>query len=97
MQKMMMRMPVMFGFFLYNYAAGLSLYMITQSTLGILEQTVIKQMWPVDTTEQPKKKSGFMTRLAEMQEQAQKMQEAKRKAQGGSGNPGGKRKKASKR
>jgi len=97
MQKMMMWMPVMFGFFLYNYAAGLSLYMITQSTLGILEQTVIKKTWPLDTTEQPKKKSGFMTRLAELQEQAQRQQEAKQRAKGGSGKSGGKRKKASNR
>jgi membrane protein insertase Oxa1/YidC/SpoIIIJ len=43
MQKMMMWMPVMMGFFLYNYAAGLSLYMITQSGLGIIEQKVIKK------------------------------------------------------
>jgi membrane protein insertase Oxa1/YidC/SpoIIIJ len=28
------------GVFLYNYAAGLSLYMITQSIFGILETTV---------------------------------------------------------
>jgi YidC/Oxa1 family membrane protein insertase len=96
MQKMMMWMPVMFGFFLYNYAAGLSLYMITQSTMGILEQTVIKKTWPLDTSEQPKKKSGFMTRLAELQEKAQKQQEAKRRSQGGSGNSGGKRKKTPK-
>ena len=93
MQKMMMWMPVMFGFFLYNYAAGLSLYMITQSTLGILEQTVIKRFWPIDATEQPKKTSGFMARLAEMQEQAQKMQEAKQ-AQASKGGGGGKRSKA---
>ena len=54
--------------------------MITQSTLGILEQSVIKKIWPLDTTEQPKKKSGFMTRLAELQEQAQRMQEAQAQA-----------------
>jgi membrane protein insertase Oxa1/YidC/SpoIIIJ len=34
MQKMMLFMPVVMGFFLYNYAAGLSLYMITQSGLA---------------------------------------------------------------
>ena len=77
MQKMMMWMPVLFGFFLYNYAAGLSLYMITQSILGIMEQTVIKKIWPIDATEKPKKKSGFMARLSVMQEQAQKMQQQK--------------------
>ena len=41
MQKMMAFMPIMFGVMLYNYAAGLSLYMITSSSLGIFEQKVI--------------------------------------------------------
>ena len=45
-QKMMIFMPFIFGLTLYNYAAGLSLYMITSSTLGIVEQTVIKKLWP---------------------------------------------------
>ncbi|MDP6850489.1 MAG: membrane protein insertase YidC, partial [Planctomycetota bacterium] len=47
MQKMMTFMPIMFGIMLYNYAAGLSLYMITSSALGIFEQKVIKKKWPV--------------------------------------------------
>ncbi len=72
MQKMMMWMPVLFGVMLYNYAAGLSLYMITQSGLGIFEQRVIKKYWPVDDTEQPKKKSGFMSKLAKAQEEQMK-------------------------
>ncbi|MFT5289972.1 MAG: YidC/Oxa1 family membrane protein insertase [Planctomycetota bacterium] len=61
MQKIMMFMPVLFGVFLYNYAAGLSLYMITQSGLGIVEQRVIKKLWPIDDTEvvtEKKKKAG---------------------------------------
>ena len=58
--------------FLYNYAAGLSLYMITQSFLGIFEIGVIKKLWPVDDTELPKKKKGFMTRLAEKQAEQMK-------------------------
>ena len=47
MMKMMTFMPIMFGIMLYNYAAGLSLYMITSSALGIFEQKVIKKHWPV--------------------------------------------------
>ena len=86
MQKMMMFMPVMFGFFLYNYASGLSLYMITQSTLGILEQRVIKKVWPVDDTEPDPKKpagcgpfSGAMQNFVEKQrEQMERMEEMKR-------------------
>lgn len=79
MQKMMIWMPVLMGFFLYNYAAGLSLYMITQSGLGIIEQKVIKKVWPLDDTERPKKKSGFMARLMELQQQ-QLDQQKKRRA-----------------
>ncbi len=41
-QKMMMFMPFMMMFFLYNYAAGLSLYWITNSVLGIVEQKLIR-------------------------------------------------------
>ncbi|MFN0007768.1 MAG: membrane protein insertase YidC [Planctomycetota bacterium] len=72
MQKMMMWMPVMMGFFLYNYAAGLSLYMITQSGLGIIEQKVIKKFWPLDETEQPRKKSAFFAKLMQAQEEQRK-------------------------
>ena len=97
MQKMMMFMPVMMGFFLYNYAAGLSLYMITQSTMGIVEQKVIKKLWPIDDTEVEKKGggcgpfSGMMERLAEKQKQQmaliekQKELQAKQRAQGKKG------------
>lgn len=79
-QKMMMWMPILFGVFLYNYPAGLSVYMITTSMFGILEQTVIKKIWPIDDQEQPKKKSGFMSRMAELSEQAKKMEQMKRQA-----------------
>ena len=92
MQKIMMWMPVMFGFFLYRYAAGLSLYMITTSIFGILESTVIRKVWPIDETEQPKKKSKFMARMQEMQKQALAMQEAqaRQRAAGGGQKAGGK-------
>ena len=79
MYKMMMFMPIVMGVFLYNYAAGMSLYMITTSTLGILEQRVIKKYWPVDDTPQPKKKSGFMARLMEQAQEQQKRREAESK------------------
>lgn len=47
MQKIMTFMPILFGVMLYNYAAGLSLYMITSSAIGIFEAKVIKKRWPV--------------------------------------------------
>ncbi len=74
MQKMMMWMPVLFGVFLYNYAAGLSLYMITSSLFGIAEYTVVRRIWPIDDSEKPRKPSKFMQRLQELQEQQQQLQ-----------------------
>lgn len=76
MYKMMLFMPIVMGVFLYNYAAGMSLYMITTSTLVILEQKVIKKYWPVDDTPIPKKKSGFMARLMQQAQEQQKRREA---------------------
>jgi YidC/Oxa1 family membrane protein insertase len=96
MQKMMMFMPVVFGFMLYNYAAGLSLYMITTSTCSIVEQKVIKKFWPLDEREVERKKdgkpagcgpfSGILQNLAEKQQaqmkRVQAMQEEKRRQEG---------------
>jgi YidC/Oxa1 family membrane protein insertase len=42
-QQMMKFMPIMMGFMLYNYAAGLSLYWLTNSTIGIIEQKFIRK------------------------------------------------------
>ncbi|KAA3613483.1 MAG: membrane protein insertase YidC [Planctomycetota bacterium] len=53
MQKMMSFMPIMFGLLLYNYAAGLSLYMITSSALGIFESKVIRKKWPIKIDGKP--------------------------------------------
>lgn len=85
MQKMMMWMPILFGVFLYNYAAGLSLYMITTSAFGIMEYTVIRRIWPIDDSEQPRKKSRWMEKLEELQKQAVAQQEAQRRANPGRG------------
>lgn len=43
MQMMMQFMPIVFGFMLYNYAAGLALYMTVSSIFGILEARVIRK------------------------------------------------------
>ena len=86
MQKMMMWMPVVFGVFLYNYAAGLSLYMVTSSLFGIFEYTIVRKIWPLDETEAPKKTKGKLAkRWTTMMEEAQRMQEQKQKAQKGRG------------
>lgn len=46
-RKIMMFMPLVFGLMMYGYAAGLSLYWLTSSLLGIFESQVIKKVWPV--------------------------------------------------
>lgn len=90
MMKMMAFMPILFGFLLYNYAAGLSLYMITSSAFGIVEIKVIRKLWPIDDAELAKKPKGFLGRLMEQQlEQARRMQEqqAKQRQQRPGGGP----------
>lgn len=42
-QKIMMIMPIVFGVMFYNYAAGLSLYMLVSSLYGIFESKVIRK------------------------------------------------------
>jgi membrane protein insertase Oxa1/YidC/SpoIIIJ len=79
MYKMMMFMPIVMGIFLYNYAAGMSIYMITTSTLAIIEQKVIKKHWPVDDKPEPKKKPGFMARLMEQAQEQQKRRESEQR------------------
>ena len=64
--------------------------MITTSAFGIVESTVIRRVWPIDETEQPKKKSRFMARIEELQKQAVVMQE-QQKARGQQGKGGGKK------
>ena len=88
MQKMMMVMPFLFAFFLYKYAAGLSLYVITSSAIGILETKVIKKVWPIDDTEPVRKQaagcgpfSGIMQNLAEKQREQMRLVEERKRAQ----------------
>jgi YidC/Oxa1 family membrane protein insertase len=46
-RKMMMFMPLLFGLMMYSYAAGLSLYWLTSSVVGIIETRIIKKVWPL--------------------------------------------------
>jgi YidC/Oxa1 family membrane protein insertase len=45
-RKMMMFLPLLMGFMMYGYGAGLSLYWLTSSLLGIIESRVIKKGLP---------------------------------------------------
>jgi len=81
MKWMMYLMPVMFLFIFNDYAAGLSYYYLVSLLITILQtmifrlcvndQKVLAQL--EENKKKPKKKSGFMARLEEMQKQQQAM------------------------
>ena len=90
MKWMMYLMPVFFMIFFNNYASGLSYYYFLSLliTIGqtysfryiIKEEDVRKKM--AENAKKPKKKSGFMARLEEMQKQQQAMlREQQKRAQ----------------
>ena len=64
-----------------SYASGLALYMITSSSIAIFETVVIKKFWPIDDTEQEKKKPGrFREKVSQMQkQQVRRMQEEQKR------------------
>ena len=45
-QRMMMIMPIAFGFFFFRLAAGLNLYYVTANIVGIGQQILINRMAP---------------------------------------------------
>ena len=90
MKWMMYLMPVFFMIFFNNYAAGLSYYYFLSLLITIAqtyafrfiikEESVRKAM--AENSKKPKKKSGFMARLEEMQRQQQAMMREQQKQQG---------------
>ncbi len=75
-------MVVMFPIFMYNAPSGLALYFITNSTLAIFENKLIRShaekhgLFDLDKMkEQRKTKGGFMQRMQELAEQQKKMQQ----------------------
>ena len=82
MKWMMYLMPVFFLVFFNNYAAALSYYYFLSPLITIIqtyairkwvikEEDVRKQM--AENAKKPRKKSGFMARLEEMQRKQQQM------------------------
>ncbi len=90
MKWMMYLMPVFFMVFFNNYAAGLSYYYFLSLLITIIqtyafrffvkEDDVRKAM--AENAKKPKKKSGFMARLEEMQKQQQAMLREQQKQRG---------------
>ncbi len=89
MKWMMYLMPVFFLVFFNNYAAGLSYYYFLSLLITIIqtyafryiikEEDVRKAM--AEAAKKPRKKSGFMARLEEMQRQQQAMLKEQQKQQ----------------
>ena len=90
MKWMMYLMPVFFMIFFNNYAAGLSYYYFLSLLITIIQtyafRFVIKEesirAKMKENAKKPKKKSGFMARLEEMQRQQQAMLREQQKQQG---------------
>jgi YidC/Oxa1 family membrane protein insertase len=91
-QKMMKFMMAFMGLFFYKIAAGLALYFICSTTWGLIERKLIPKpkVQPYEPTVKPAvgsngkvggppvKKTGFMARLMEKVEEAQKMADQQR-------------------
>ena len=81
MKWMMYLMPFMFLVFFNNYAAGLSYYYFLSLLITIIQTYAFRYIIKEDdvrkamaeAAKKPKKKSGFMARLEEMQRQQQAM------------------------
>lgn len=90
MKWMMYLMPVFFMIFFNNYAAGLSYYYFLSLLITIIqtyafryvikEEDVRKKM--AENAKKPKKKSGFMARLEQMQKEQQAMLREQQKQRG---------------
>lgn len=86
-QKMMkIMMVVLFPVIMYNAPAGLALYFITNSALGILESRWIRAhvekhgLLDEDKLKKNPKQGGFMARLKEMAAQQQQLQQQRQAA-----------------
>lgn len=83
MKLMMYIMPVMFIFILNDYASGLNYYYFLSALISIAimiilrktvdENKILEQLKQYAATAKPKKKSGLMARLEEMQRQQEEL------------------------
>jgi YidC/Oxa1 family membrane protein insertase len=57
-QRMMMIMPIFFGFMFYSFASGLVLYWLTGNVIGIGQQMLINRLMPTPAPAAPPRKPG---------------------------------------
>lgn len=101
-QKMIMNiMPVMFSVFLYNYASGLNLYILTSTLLGIGQNMLVRAQHVELTPKEQKTKAtakkrpqhfyhAAQAKKKEMAKEARKAKESRR-SKGSGGNTGPKK------
>lgn len=92
MKWMMYLMPLMFLVFFNNYAAGLSYYYFLSLLITIIQTYAIRK-WFVkeenvrrtmrENAKKPRKKSGWMAKLEEMQKQQQELMRQQQQRNGG--------------
>jgi YidC/Oxa1 family membrane protein insertase len=86
-QKMMKWMTLLFPFMLYSAPSGLTLYILASTGAGIIDSLLVKKhvkkMEEAGTLIQPRKPSGFMSRIADAVAEKQKQIEAQKKQQAG--------------
>jgi YidC/Oxa1 family membrane protein insertase len=83
MKAMMYVMPIMFIFILNDYASGLNYYYLLSTLISIITMVVLKKVVSDDkilakleaykSSDKPKKKTGLMAKMADMQEQQERM------------------------
>jgi YidC/Oxa1 family membrane protein insertase len=79
-QKMLMRiMPLFFGVISYSFSAGLNLYVLTSTLLGIVQQQVINRSAAVEPTPKKPRKSVEEIRKKRKKHFYTRAQEQKRK------------------
>lgn len=89
MKIMMYIMPVMFIFILNDYAAGLNYYYFLSTLISIITMIILRKVTDEDkllaklelNKANPKKKSGFMARMADMQKEQERLAKERAKQQ----------------
>jgi len=88
-QRMMMMMPFLFFFFCYSYASALALYWTTTNIFSILQTWLTNKMPEPELKERkivPGKK-GFMERMAEKQQEMERMKRQQADGKGPNNDP----------
>jgi YidC/Oxa1 family membrane protein insertase len=90
MKAMMYIMPVMFIFILNDYAAGLNYYYLISTVISIFTMIALRKFTNEEkllaklelNKKNPKKKAGLMGKIAQMQEEQERMYKERTQGKG---------------